>query len=123
MRPLLLDTIPSIQGQRQECASLRPEDAEYFIIKGSCQEVRCMWTWAMETSGCLLHALSQHAPFPTLRLFMRPAVAPFKTSANRAIGRNIWSRDSVTPVTEQDNERFKNGSIRSWKTSKHIISR
>lgn len=38
--------------------------------------------------------------------------APFKTSANREIGRNVWRRDSVTPVTEQNSEKYKNSSIR-----------
>lgn len=42
---------------------------------------------------------------------MLPAVVPFKKSANHEIRENIWSRDSVTPVTEWDNEKFKNSSI------------
>lgn len=59
---------------------------------------------------------SPHAPVPALRLSVLPAVAPFKESANHEIGGNIGSRDSVTPVTERDNEKFKNSSIHWWKS-------
>lgn len=68
-----------------------------------------------EDFRCLLHGPSHHAPVPTRRLSVLPAVAPFKKSANHEIGGNIWSRDSVTPVTERDNEKFKNSSIHWWK--------
>lgn len=60
---------------------------------------------------------------PSPEAFYAAAVAPFKTSANQEIGRNTGRRDSVTPATEQKNESFKNSSIRSRETNKHIISR
>lgn len=50
-----------------------------------------------------------HPPFPTQEAFH--AVAPFEKSTNHEIGGNIWKRDSVTPVTEQNNEELKNSSI------------
>lgn len=50
-----------------------------------------------------------HPPFPTQEALH--AVAPFEKSAHHEMGGNIWNRDSVTPVTEQNNEEFKNSSI------------